>query len=270
MESGLDEEGYIKSIGAAQIQAQFEDLVEAVVAQLLRSFSAEELHSIYLYGSVATGGAQQGTSDLDVLVLFRQALTGETKETLADIEKATGEQFQHLVRDIGIAAASLYDVLSTGNQVGWGCFIKHMCSVVHGDDIGLLFGAFRPGKSVVYGLNDDLQAQVDQFNLQAEPDMRQMISLSRKLIRASFGLVVEQCDYWTTDLERCAASFCRCYPQKVEQMESVLLIARGKIDEHRACCQLLTEFGAWLSREFRANVEPFRQSLPLVSPEALT
>ncbi|MBY0549615.1 MAG: nucleotidyltransferase domain-containing protein [Candidatus Obscuribacterales bacterium] len=277
MDSGLDAGGFIRSIGAVELQSDFEALVKAALGKVLDSHRGNELHSIYLYGSVATASAKRRTSDLDMLVVFREKPSVEAKERISSIEEEIGHAYSFLVRDAGIAVASLEDIFAAGNQVGWGCFIKHMCRSLHGDDIGALFPAFRPTKTVVYGLNDDLFQQMEKFTdivrgstsaagviELAKLTSRETMVLARKLIRASFGLVVEECGFWSTDLRLCAETFCKHYPERCDQMQQTLLIAQGSVDSMSGAVATLNSFGPWLCREFENRVAPFRSQELLV------
>lgn len=277
MYSGLDASGFIRSIASVELQPEFEALVKAAVEKVLDSFREEELHSIYLYGSIATASANLQTSDLDMLVVFREKTSGQTKEKIASIEEAIGFEYSFLVRDAGIAVASVEEILSTGNQVGWGCFIKHMCRNLYGNDLGALFPAFRPNKTVVYGLNDDLFQQMARFSgivsatasaagviETGKLTSRETMALARKLIRASFGLVVEECGFWSTDLQVCAETFCEYYPERCDAMKRTLLIAQGSVVSMASATATLTEFGPWLCSEFENRVAPFRSQELLV------
>ncbi|MDN5432299.1 MAG: nucleotidyltransferase domain-containing protein, partial [Acinetobacter sp.] len=53
-----------------RIQKAFEPVLENVINHFSRSF-VEDLHSIYVYGSVAQGIAIIGQSDLDLCVVFK-------------------------------------------------------------------------------------------------------------------------------------------------------------------------------------------------------
>lgn len=273
MDSGLDSAGFIRSIDSVELQPEFEALVKAGVSSLVESIDAADLHSIYLYGSIASARAKLQASDLDMLVVFSQSVSSESKRKISSIEQMLGRQYSSVVRDAGIAAASIEEVFCSGNQVGWGCFIKHMCRNLHGEDLGLLFPPFRPSRTVVYGLNDDLFRQMENFSkansagASSGTGSRDAMALARKLIRASFGLVIEECDYWTTDLQRCADTFCKYYPAEAEAMRQTLLIAQGKSTGMLDAIEIetLCSFGNWLCGEFELRVLPFRLQDRLVN-----
>lgn len=282
MDSGLDASGFIRSIAPIELQPEFEALVKAAVETVLESFAVTELHSIYLYGSIATAAAKFHTSDLDMLVVFRENTSDETKERIASIEDAIGHEYSFLVRDAGIAVASIEEIFSSGNQVGWGCFLKHMCRNLYGNDLGALFPAFRPNKTVVYGLNDDLFQQMERFLdivgattsaagviETGKLTSRETMALARKLIRASFGLVVEESGFWSTDLQVCAETFCQYYPERCDAMKQTLRIAQGSVDGITSATATLTGFGPWLCSEFENHVAPFRSQALLVDDSLL-
>lgn len=66
----LDAEGYIAVPPVTAFQPAFQAIVDDTIHQL-RLTVGDDLHSLWLYGSVAFGTAVEGQSDLDVCLVFR-------------------------------------------------------------------------------------------------------------------------------------------------------------------------------------------------------
>ncbi|MBT3297409.1 nucleotidyltransferase domain-containing protein [archaeon] len=58
-----------KEVALKKVSVKYNPIVKDVKSELLK-FS-DKIHSIYLYGSVATGKAKSPTSDLDIVVVLK-------------------------------------------------------------------------------------------------------------------------------------------------------------------------------------------------------
>jgi hypothetical protein len=84
---GLDEDGYFKREGdLARVSPAFAPVVAAAKAAICDAFSAEHLHSAYLYGSIPRGTAVSGVSDLDALLALRHEPTSADRDTVGTLE----------------------------------------------------------------------------------------------------------------------------------------------------------------------------------------
>ena len=65
----VDCNGYITLPNYKEIQPEYSGVVEEVITKLTSNFP-DLVHSLYVYGSAATGRARLGKSDLDLTVIF--------------------------------------------------------------------------------------------------------------------------------------------------------------------------------------------------------
>ena len=253
---GLDAEGYLETLCALEkIPLAFLPLVDASLA-LLQSTFAPRLHSIYLYGSVATGLAQPRTSDLDLLVLFRETLSPLQQSELEHVAKSLSASHPSIVREVGIGAASLREALAPESLAGLGCFLKHLCICIAGEDIRPLLPKFRPTLEVARGFNGDYAsvvqtmlsdlARTDQF----EPAQHLMRRICRKTVRTGFSLVMPSLGFWTTQLEPSSEYFCRTYPDKRASMTRILDWIQHPPPDKAEFLQTIAPLADWLANEF--------------------
>ena len=253
-DNGLDEDGYIRSDGSlSKITPGFTSLVRTVQSAIESAF-AHQLHGLYLYGSVASGNARPLKSDLDILVVFKSDLSPQVRSALSRLESNLTEKFQAEVREVGLAATSVFEVLEGNNQVGWGCFIKHMCVCLSGEDLGTKLPRFKPTIAVAYGLNGDLKEEIEKSKhvmLNGAPGTinRTIMSISRKMVRTAFCLVIEEANCWTSDLTECASIFSNYYPDRSAQIQHVLQISEGASANCDEFLIVLNSFGQWLCNE---------------------
>lgn len=80
-----DHNDFISQPKYVEIQPAFSRIIECVVTNLTHCFP-DLIHSIYVYGSVAEGRAEEGRSDLDMTVIFKHELDRATKEQFATVQ----------------------------------------------------------------------------------------------------------------------------------------------------------------------------------------
>ncbi|MGI9018548.1 MAG: hypothetical protein ACR2HR_15845 [Euzebya sp.] len=113
---GVDAEGQVVTgVSAARIPSAFMPLIQDSVATL-RTALDQRLHSIHLYGSVATGQAVAERSDLDLLLVLHQS---GSDEGLLPSDAAPA-------RSIGTSTITMADLLAPTEQAQVErCFLDH-------------------------------------------------------------------------------------------------------------------------------------------------
>ena len=133
---GLDPNGFIVSdVSLDKIDHIYVSCIQESVESLSNLFH-QQLHSVYVYGSVARGEAVALKSDLDLIAMFDGKLSSVK---LAELKKLTGElsgKYRSLVRDIGIAIA-YYDYTVDPSNYFENAFLKELCVCVYGEDLGI-------------------------------------------------------------------------------------------------------------------------------------
>ena len=110
-----------KEVALKKIPAKYKPIVDDVKFELLE-FS-DRIHSIYLYGSVATGKAKSPTSDLDLVVVLNAKPTSKVKSELKNLEKSLSNKYQKIFREVGFAITYKNEVLRGKEAFGWRFFL---------------------------------------------------------------------------------------------------------------------------------------------------
>ncbi|MFS0591538.1 nucleotidyltransferase domain-containing protein [Cytobacillus horneckiae] len=71
----------------------------------LKSLFHEQLHSVYVYGSVARGDEIVKKSDLDLIALLDGKLSSIKLDKLKKLAEELSQKYHSLFRDVGIAVA---------------------------------------------------------------------------------------------------------------------------------------------------------------------
>ncbi len=99
------------------IQPVFATVLNEVIHAFQTEFSTE-LHSLYVYGSVAQGTAIAGKSDLDLCVIFHHPADGLGRQ-ISEIQSYIMNLYP-IFSKIDVDAGYLKDVLDPKNHKRWG------------------------------------------------------------------------------------------------------------------------------------------------------
>jgi uncharacterized protein len=170
----------------------------AVVSRVVEHVSAiGQSHSVYVYGSVATGTARVGCSDVDLVTV------GLEPAAAARIARDLSAEFVSLCRgvDIGAAQRSDYDG-SSDEAYGNRAFLRHYCVHLAGPDVGLDLPEFRADKAAARGFNGDIGLCADRWRTEVLRTPYPVFlgrRVARKTLLAVAGLVSVHDTTWTTD-----------------------------------------------------------------------
>ena len=192
---GVTPDGTIRT-GARRdrVLAIFEPVLSDAVALLGASGA-----SLYVYGSVATGSARPGSSDVDLLSIGLQdeaTVGGRLSALYAD-----------RCRGVEVAAASAADYVGdTDAAYGNRVFLRHYCVHLAGPDPSTALPPFPADARAARGFNGDLDRhhrrwqQALAANTVAAEELG--VRVARKTLLALAGLVSVHDHIWTTDRSR--------------------------------------------------------------------
>ncbi len=155
--------------------------------------------SLYVYGSVATGDARPGSSDVDLLSID---LPGAAR---------TGEQlsatYADRCRGVEVADTAAADYLGeTDAAYGNRVFLRHYCVHLAGPDPSVALPSFPADARAARGFNGDLDRHHERWRRElatgAASSHDLAVRAARKTLLATAGLVSVHDHTWTTDRAR--------------------------------------------------------------------
>src|SRR5215204_6103596 len=157
---GLDRAGFIRSEVALDLVAPPYLSVVEHLREACRAALGDELHSLYLCGSLVKGTAQPGESDLDALAVLHVAPEGRHEAIEREVSRAIEERHRFLSgasiglyhRDVIVSRAQRYDI---------GFFVKCLCARIDGEDIARHLPRYRPSLALARGTNGNIRRLVD-------------------------------------------------------------------------------------------------------------
>lgn len=257
---GIDNNGFIiTEVSLDKITPQYKPIVEEVVSSMVQELAAE-LDGIYLYGSVATGKAIEGKSDLDVLLVLKDIPNATLSEKISDLEKSLSQKYEPMLRGVGLTVANIVEVNSEKERYGYMCYIKHLCVCVYGNDVTKDVQPFKPSREVAKGFNGDIKESLSSYKgkiekAESESDLKKLSQeISKKIVRTGFSLVMPRLESWSTDLQSSYDSFIHYYPEKTGEMSMASDWAKNGSLDKTAVLGFLETFGKWLTEEFDREI----------------
>jgi len=204
-DEGVAADGTIRT-GARRdrVSAAFEPVLADAVA-----FASDVGASLYVYGSVVTGTARLGSSDVDLLSidLAQPATLGERLSV----------RYADRCRGVEIAAASSEDFAGdTDAAYGGRVFLRHYCVHLAGPDPSAGLPAFPADARAARGFNGDLGQHLQRWRhlLESGEVTADLLGIrvARKTLLAVAGLVSVHDHTWTTDRSRAARRWSELQP----------------------------------------------------------
>lgn len=211
----------VTGVARSRVPGSFESLVAAAVEEL----SVRGHVSLYLYGSVATGQAQPGRSDLDLLAV------GLNREDARTVTTGLVESFPGLCRGVEIAVADAGDLVGESDEAyGLRVFLRHYCVHLCGPDLGGHLPAFRADALAARGFNGDIAQHAHRWRSDLDGGSDPQVvgrRLARKTLLATAGLVSIHDGSWTTDRGTAARRWGEIHPELADDLTALLAWSEG-------------------------------------------
>ena len=220
-----------------------------------------DLASVYVRGSVATGTAVPGRSDLDLVVVTRD----EHEIDRAWIRQAVARTHtQHMTSvDIDLAITSVGAILTDRKS---GFFIKTQSALVYGEDFARRIAPYRidaDAFSHLFTLELDLKTVRQTLDDGSEELTRTLIfRLVKRVLRAGLELVAEREQVYTRDPPLCSEVFGRYYPERSTKMYEILGYMSGGFADSASALERIEALIGWIARE-RTRIYP--RELPKIA-----
>ncbi|MGL6026517.1 MAG: nucleotidyltransferase domain-containing protein [Vibrio sp.] len=240
-------------------QQPFQPEYQSAIADLVRFWRAgagTALHSLYLYGSVARKTAQPNHSNLDVVVVTHGVFT-QNRATLINTIRWRFQKSYPWITDVSIKLASVEEIATLDAIFSWGFMLRHCCVCVYGDDLAECFGHYEPSWEIAKHWNMDVGVKLADYrhsiaqatNPQLQIKAQQL--MAKKLLRASYSLIMHRDRQWLEDPLACGTHFLRYYPDKQLEIERLGLLLKPRVIPKRSVIGLIDSFGPWLVSQYQ-------------------
>jgi uncharacterized protein len=236
-------------------QAQY----QPVVSDLVKFFKAglrDNLHSIYIYGSVARKTAHDGQSNIDVVIVTHRSV-GENRTTLINTLRWRFQKSYPFINGVDIQSPVLKEVATLDSLFSWGFLLRHCAVCVYGDNLGDCFGDFEPSWEIAKYWNMDIADWASYYRekivkVTTQPEQIAIqIAIAKKLLRASYSLIMHRDKHWYDDPSECGMQFLRYHPEKQLEIDRLSILLSGRVIPKRSVLGLLDGFSGWLDEHYK-------------------
>ncbi|KOO16487.1 nucleotidyltransferase [Vibrio xuii] len=236
-------------------QPNYQPAIDDLVSYLKNGLG-ENLHSLYLYGSVARKTARPGHSNIDVIVVTHRSF-GDMRTTLFNSIKWRFQKAYPFVTEVSFKTALVDDVASLEGILSWGFLLRHCSVCIHGEDLAECFGDYEPSWEIAKHWNMDVEDWVAVYRNRIartdkdEDQVKAQKIIAKKLLRASYSLVMYKDKQWFDDPTECGKQFLTYYPEKQVEIERLGILLSGRVIAKRSVIGILDSFGDWLVKQYK-------------------
>jgi predicted nucleotidyltransferase len=232
---------------------------QPAVIDLVKFFKAglrDNLHSIYIYGSVARKTAHYDQSNLDVVIVTHRSF-GDNRATLINTLRWRFQKSYPFINGIDIQTPLVKEVATLDSLFSWGFLLHHCAVCIYGDNLGDCFGDFEPSWEIAKHWNMDIadwsRYYRDKLAKSATPTDQAAVQkvIAKKLLRASYSLVMYRDKNWYDDPLECGMQFLRYHPDKQVEIDRLAILLSGRVIPKRSVIALLDSFSAWLDEQYK-------------------
>lgn len=246
----LDERGYIINPASLEkIQEKYLPAVKEIKEEYLKHFG-ENLHSVYLRGSVAKGEAIENISDIDSFAVIALKDSDINTDWAGEFNNSIRTKYP-FITGVEIGAIPLDDL---DEYPGDKIMIKTQSVCLYGENLANTLPSLKPGKDItqhIKGIQQEIERTKEWLKKeQSEEEITQRCTwIMKRILRSGFELVMEDLHKYTRDLYYCYLGFSEVYPEKKKEMYQVLELAINPTSNSEIILDILESTGEWLIKE---------------------
>ena len=190
---------------------------------------------------------------------------------VAQIAVALDERHE-IIDGAGLLCWPVSRILDPAERYDLGFFLACLCTPLLGEDVARWLPRYRPTRRLARDTNGDIaaflgraradldradraRADLDRADRDRGGDIRRLCrSVTRKLVRTGFTLVMPRWGGWTSDLFVAARVFGEYYPAQAEAMADAAVLARAPAGDAAVVSDLIGGLGGWLAREYGRTI----------------
>ena len=219
-----DEDGFIiNGFSLDMINHKWRTVLDIVKSGFVENLG-ENLHSIYVRGSVARDLAIDGISNLDMFALVKPSFSKEkirwqVADFQVDIAKNIKEKYD-FVSDVEIMLATYKEGFSDSNLA---MIVKTQSVLLFGKSIIKTLKKYKADESMILNYHW-LEANILDFIKINNVDftLEKCSEIMKVILRTGFELVMKRVGKFSPDLYICYRDFSKFYPNKEKEMRQVL------------------------------------------------
>ena len=247
----IDNEGYIvNTVSATNIQPEWREAVNFVINEYRKNYG-EALHSVYLRGSVAKGGAIKGISDIDTFAIVNKSKEGVDRDWTGDFRERFNRKFP-FINGVELIVSPLEGF---ENRKGQRILIKTQSICLYGENLADVIPPLKPGLDTIQHLQhleQEIKKSIEFLSGKHDEEeiKRECAWIMKRILRGGFELTMERSGQYTRDRYPCYEGFSEYYPEKREGMYEVLKLAVCPTTNKEEIKIVLSDTGLFVAKEY--------------------
>lgn len=246
-----DSNGYlVNDSNLTNIQPEFNKVILAAIEKY-QSHLREDLHSIYIRGSIPRGLGINSVSDLDTIAITNKH-PNEIDLSWVDEAEQDINNLYSCINGVELSFYFIEDIVQTTHFSIIPFMIKTHSICVYGEDISGHLPMYKPDKTLANEHLMNLKKQIQQAkedlgdNDDPEDILDCCIWIMKIIVRAGLALVIEEEGKYTRDLYPAYNVFSRHFPEKEPDMKQAVTYAISPVDNPREILEFLDDMGKWM------------------------
>ncbi len=228
-----------------------------VIYDVVNTYSThlqDDLHSVYIRGSIPKGIGIEGVADLDTIAVTKQNLNKSQLKRLKEVEQELNQKHT-CVDGIELSFYGIEDILNTSSFSIISFILKTHGICAFGEDLIPQLPRYRADEALANDHLIHLQGQIKNAcdDLQDNSDMEDIKDcckwIMKIIVRAGLALVINKANSYTRDLYPAYKLFSEYFPEKENDMKKALEYAITPIIDVNLLLSFLNEFGTWMVSE---------------------
>ena len=249
-----DSKGFIINDSSLnKIKPEFYKVIEKVVEKY-KTHLGEDLHSIYIRGSIPRGLGIDCVSDLDTFAITNKEINDIDLIWIDKVEQELNKKYI-LVNGVELSFYYIKDVLETNKFSIIPFMIKTHSICVYGEDLSGHLPNYKADKTLGNEHLMNLKNQIHQAKeeLDDNKDIEDILDccgwVMKIIVRAGLALVIEEENKYTRDLFPAYKIFSEHYSEKESEMKQALKYAINPVENPNEIIDLLDKMGNWMINE---------------------
>ena len=228
-----------------------------VIYDVVNTYSThlqDDLHSVYIRGSIPKGIGIEGVADLDTIAVTKQNPNKLQVKRLKEVEQELNQKHT-CVDGIELSFYCVEDILNTSSFSIISFILKTHGICVIGEDLIPQLPKYKANEALANDHLIHLQGQIKNAcdDLQDNSDMEDIKDcckwIMKIIVRAGLALVITKENIYTRDLYPAYKVFSKYFPEKENDMRKALEYAIIPIIDTNLLLSFLNEFGTWMVSE---------------------
>lgn len=257
---GIDKNGFVIPLATVNlVQSKWKNLIDDVVRFYIAQFG-NQLHSVYIRGSVAKGDAVDGISDLDSFAILNNDAEDLNLTASEHFQKSMNSKYPFCshIEITFINKKFINRDFPPRKRSIWAELIKTQSICVYGENLAIEIESFILEDMIghSYFIEKELEKLPKIFDEEKDKSkdiIDTCIWITRRILRSGFDLVMVREQRFTRDLYLCYESFSKYYPEKKMAMYAILNLSLNPTDNIHQINEKIKNIAPWLLDEIKVN-----------------